>query len=34
MPSKEVLVLAVTKMVGGICIAGMTAERDAATATR
>jgi hypothetical protein len=28
MPPTEVLILAVTKMLGGICIAGMTAEAD------
>jgi len=31
MPVKEVLILAVTKMLGGVCIAGMTAEPDPAT---
>jgi hypothetical protein len=31
MPTKEVLTLAVTKMLGGVCIAGMTAEPDPVT---
>jgi Dual OB-containing domain len=33
-PVKEVLVLAVTKMLGGVCIAGMTAEPDPVTGLR
>jgi hypothetical protein len=31
MPTQEVLILAVTKMLGGVCIAGMTADRDPIT---
>lgn len=34
MPPTEVLILAVTKMLGGICIAGMTAEPDPVTRLR
>ncbi len=34
MPVQEVLMLAVTKMVGGVCIAGMTAETDSVTGLR
>lgn len=34
MPFKEVLLLAVSKMRGGLCIAGMTAEPDPATGLR
>jgi hypothetical protein len=34
MPVKEVLVLAVTKMLGGVCTAGMTAEPDPVTGLR
>jgi len=34
MPIKEVLLLAVTKMLGGLCIAGMTTERDPVTGLR
>jgi hypothetical protein len=34
MPTKEVLILAVTKMLGGVCIAGMTAEPDSITGLR
>jgi hypothetical protein len=34
MPVTEVLVLAVTKMLGGVCIAGMTAEPDRVTGLR
>lgn len=34
MPITEVLILAVTKMLGGICIAGMTAEPDPVTGLR
>ena len=34
MPTKEVLILAVTKMLGGVCIAGMTAEPDPVTGLR
>lgn len=34
MPTKEILVLAVTKMLGGVCIAGMTAEPDPVTGLR
>jgi hypothetical protein len=34
MPPTEVLILAVTKMVGGICIAGMTTEPDPVTGLR
>jgi hypothetical protein len=34
MPTKEILVLAVTKMLGGVCIAGMTVEPDPITGLR
>jgi hypothetical protein len=34
MPTKEILVLAVTKMLGGVCIAGMTVEPDPVTGLR
>jgi hypothetical protein len=34
MPTKESLILAVTKMLGGVCIAGMTAEPDPVTGLR
>lgn len=34
MLTKEVLILAVTKMLGGVCIAGMTAEPDPVTGLR
>ena len=34
MPSQELLILAVTKMLGGICIAGMTSEPDPVTRLR
>jgi Dual OB-containing domain len=34
MPVQEVLILAVTKMVGGVCIAGMTTEPDLVTGLR
>jgi hypothetical protein len=34
MPISEVLILAVTKMLGGVCIAGMTADRDPVTGLR
>lgn len=34
MPSTEVLILAVTKMIGGFCLAGMTAEPDPVTGLR
>jgi hypothetical protein len=31
MPIQETLILAVTKMLGGVCIAGMTTEKDPVT---
>jgi hypothetical protein len=34
MPCQEVLILAVTKMLGGVCIAGMTSEPDDVTRLR
>lgn len=34
MPVKEVLILAVTQMAGGVCIAGMSTERDPVTVLR
>jgi hypothetical protein len=34
MPLQEVLLLAVTKMLGGVCIAGVTAEHDSASRLR
>lgn len=34
MPSQELLILAVTKMLGGVCIAGMTSEPDPVTRLR
>ena len=34
MPTMEILILAVTKMLGGVCIAGMTAESDPVTGLR
>lgn len=34
MPTKEVLLLAVTKMLGGLCLAGMTTEPDPVTGLR
>ena len=34
MPIQEVLILAVTKMLGGVCIAGMTTEPDPVTGLR
>jgi hypothetical protein len=34
MPVQETLILAVTKMLGGVCIAGMTTEADAITGLR
>ena len=34
MPTQELLILAVTKMLGGVCIAGMTAEPDPVTRLR
>jgi len=34
MPAQEVLILAVTKMLGGVCIAGMAAEPDPITGLR
>lgn len=34
MPTQEILILAVTKMLGGVCIAGMTTEPDPVTGLR
>jgi hypothetical protein len=34
MPARETLILAVTRMLGGMCIAGMTTEPDAVTGLR
>jgi hypothetical protein len=34
MPTQEILILAVTKMLGGVCIAGMTTERDPVSGLR
>ncbi|NIV33760.1 MAG: hypothetical protein GWN58_31230 [Anaerolineae bacterium] len=34
MPTQELLMLAVTKMLGGVCVAGMTSETDSVTGLR
>ena len=34
MPTQDLLILAVTKMLGGVCIAGMTSEPDPVTGLR